>query len=124
TPLNHPNRATGYRVEYGGKSICYVTDTEHVPGRLDRNVLGLIEGADIAVYDSMYDDARLGGHTGWGHSTWEEALRLADAAKVKTMVLYHHDPDNDDDTLDAMAREAGRRRPGTVVAREGMMLAP
>jgi len=47
--LNHPDGATGYRVEYDGRSICYVTDTEHVPGSLDRNVLGLIAGADVVV---------------------------------------------------------------------------
>ena len=34
-PLNHPNHATGYRVEFDGRSVCYVTDTEHVPGQPD-----------------------------------------------------------------------------------------
>jgi phosphoribosyl 1,2-cyclic phosphodiesterase len=48
------NGATGYRIEFGGKSICYVTDTEHVPGQPDQRVLGLIDGADLVVYDSTY----------------------------------------------------------------------
>ena len=55
--LNHPDGATGYRVEYGGRSLCYLTDTEHVPGAPDRNILGLIAGADLVIYDSMYTDA-------------------------------------------------------------------
>jgi phosphoribosyl 1,2-cyclic phosphodiesterase len=69
-PLNHPNGAIGYRIEYGGKAICYVTDTEHVPGKLDANILGLIEGADFLVYDSTYTEAELPRFAGWGHSTW------------------------------------------------------
>jgi len=45
-PLNHPNGATGYRVSFAGKSICYITDTEHRPGVPDENILALIAGAD------------------------------------------------------------------------------
>src|SRR3546814_2853899 len=48
-PLNHPNGATGYRVDFAGRSLCYVTDTEHDEERLDRNVLELIEGADLVI---------------------------------------------------------------------------
>src|SRR5437762_869984 len=47
--LNHPDGSTGYRVEYDGRSFCYVTDTEHVPGSMDRNVLALISRADLVV---------------------------------------------------------------------------
>ncbi len=55
-PLNHPNGATGYRIEFDGRSVCYVTDTEHTGGRLDENILSLIEGADIMIYDSSFTD--------------------------------------------------------------------
>src|SRR5262249_49421308 len=55
--LNHPNGATGYRIEYGGKAICYVTDTEHEPGSLDAHILDLIRNADIFIYDSTYTEA-------------------------------------------------------------------
>ena len=122
--LNHPNTACGYRVEYGGRSICYVTDTEHVPDEPDRNVLGLIEGADILVYDATYTDAEFPKFVTWGHSTWQEGVRLSDAAGVRTFVAFHHDPSHDDDTMDGIAAELERARPGSVVAREGMVLAP
>jgi phosphoribosyl 1,2-cyclic phosphodiesterase len=65
-PLNHPNGATAYRIEYAGKSLCYVTDTEHVIGKPDQNVLGLIEGADLVIYDSTYTDKEFPNHLGWG----------------------------------------------------------
>ncbi len=123
--LNHPDGATGYRIEYGGKSICYVTDTEHVPGSPDRNVLSLIEGADIAIYDCMYTDEEYSkSYVGWGHSTWQEAVRLCKPAGVKKLVVFHHDPDHDDDKMDAIGREVAAAMPGAVVAREGMELRP
>ncbi len=123
-PMNHPNGATGYRIDYRSKSICYVTDTEHVVGEPDHNILDLIEGSDITIYDCMYTDEEFAGHLGWGHSSWEEGLRLCEAAGVKQFVIFHHDPDHDDDFLDAIAEQAARLRPGTVVAHEGLVLRP
>jgi phosphoribosyl 1,2-cyclic phosphodiesterase len=123
--LNHPDGATGYRIEYAGKSVCYVTDTEHVPGKPDRNVLGLIDAADIVIYDCMYTDNEYAkSYVGWGHSTWQEAVRLCKSARVKKLVVFHHDPDHDDDKMDAIGREVAAALPGAVVAREGMTLSP
>jgi ribonuclease BN (tRNA processing enzyme) len=50
-------------------------------------------------------------------------LRIADAAGVRTTVLFHHDPAHSDEALDRIAHEAERIRPGTLVAREGQTLA-
>lgn len=122
--LNHPNRATGYRIEYGGRSICYVTDTEHEEGKRDRRIVRLIHGADLVIYDSTYSDEEYPKYRGYGHSTWQEGVRLADAAAAKTLVIFHHDPNHDDDRMDGIAAAAEIARPGTVVAREGMVLTP
>jgi phosphoribosyl 1,2-cyclic phosphodiesterase len=122
--LNHPNGATGYRIEHGGKSICYVTDTEHVAGRLDANVLALAEGADILIYDSTYTEEEYPRYAGWGHSTWAEGLKIAEAAGVKTFVAFHHDPSHDDAFMDRVAQELAAARPGSLVAREGLTLEP
>jgi phosphoribosyl 1,2-cyclic phosphodiesterase len=123
-PLNHPDGATGYRVEFDGRSFCYVTDTEHVPGSLDRSVLRLIQGADLVVYDSMYTDDEYRRYVGWGHSTWQEGVRLCKEAGVKRLAVFHHDPEHDDDMLDGVAREVERLMPGSVVAHEGLVLEP
>ena len=120
--LNHPNRATGYRLEHGGKAVAYITDTEHREGQLDSNVLQLVEHADVMIYDSTYTDEEYPTHKNWGHSTWQEGVRLANAAQVKTLVLFHHDPDHDDTFMDRVAAEAEAARPGTVVAQEGLVL--
>lgn len=123
-PLNHPDRSTGYRIEYGGRSICYVTDTEHREGGLDPAVLELIAGADIFIYDATYTDAEYPERRGWGHSTWEEGARLADAAGVRTYVVFHHDPGHGDRFMDSVSDAVATRRPGSVVAREGLILRP
>jgi phosphoribosyl 1,2-cyclic phosphodiesterase len=123
-PLNHPNNATGYRINYRGRSICYVTDTEHKPGSIDRNIAELCRDADIFIYDCSYTDDEYPRYAGWGHSTWQEGARLADASGVKLFVIFHHDPSHDDAAMDAIADAAAKRRPGSIVAREGMILRP
>lgn len=122
TTLNHPNGATGYRIEHGGKALCYVTDTEHVVGSLDQNILGLIDGADTVIYDSTYTDEEFKAHVGWGHSTWQQGVRLCEAANVKRFVIFHHDPSHDDSFMEKLELEAQATFPGAIAAREGMTL--
>jgi phosphoribosyl 1,2-cyclic phosphodiesterase len=120
--LNHPDGATGYRVEYAGRSLCYLTDTEHVPGAPDRHILELIAGADLVIYDSMYTDVEYETYVGWGHSTWQEGVRLCRAAGAKRLAVFHHDPEHDDDMLDGIAREVAKELPGSLVARDGLVV--
>jgi ribonuclease BN (tRNA processing enzyme) len=87
-------------------------------------VLKLIDRADVMIYDASYTDAEYLDHRDWGHSTWEEGVRLANAAGVKTLVIYHHDPGHDDDFMDQVAADAAIARPGTIVAQEGLVLRP
>lgn len=121
-PLRHPGGATGYRVEWAGKSVAYITDTEHCAGALDPAVLALVDRVDLMIYDANYTDEEYASHVGWGHSTWQEAIRLADHAAVRTLALFHHDPSHTDVVLDGIGRAADRRRPGTIVAREGLVV--
>jgi phosphoribosyl 1,2-cyclic phosphodiesterase len=120
--LNHPNGATGYRIEFGGRVLCYVTDTEHVPGKPDKTILELISGADLFIYDCTYTDEEFPRFVNWGHSTWQEGVRLADAANARRLVLFHHDPAHDDHFMDKVAADADELRPGTLVAHEGMAI--
>lgn len=123
-PLSHPDLATGYRVEYGGKSICYLTDTEHPAEGHDEKIVELIRGADIVIYDCMYTDEEYSCRQGWGHSTWQAGAKLCDIAGVKTFVVFHHDPEHDDTFMDQIAAQLDAVRPGSVVAREGLVLRP
>jgi len=121
-PLNHPDGATGYRIDYAGKSVCYVTDTEHVPGRPDRNILALIADADVVIYDCTYTDEEFDRFLGWGHSTWQEGVRLCQAAGAKSLVIFHHSPDHDDAAMDRISDAAAQAFGGATVAHDGMVL--
>jgi phosphoribosyl 1,2-cyclic phosphodiesterase len=121
-PLNHPGGATGYRLEHGKTAIAYITDTEHRPGALDKNVLALARDADLMIYDCNYTEEEYPAHLGWGHSTWQQGVRLANAAGAKLLAIFHHDPEHTDERLDRIGRDAKAQRPGTVVAAEGMTL--
>jgi phosphoribosyl 1,2-cyclic phosphodiesterase len=121
-PLNHPGRATGYRLEYRDRSIAYITDTEHQPGWPDPHVLALADGVDLLIYDGNYTDEEFVARAGWGHSTWQEGVRIAKAGGAKMLAIFHHDPDHDDDFLDDLQAQATALHPGAVVAAEGMVL--
>ncbi|MCW9032739.1 MAG: MBL fold metallo-hydrolase [Alphaproteobacteria bacterium] len=121
-PLNHPNGATGYRIEYKDKSFCYITDTEHVVGEIDQNILKLVDGADVVVYDSTYTEEEFPSRIGWGHSTWNEGMKICKEANVKKMVIFHHDPDHEDDFMTKLEEEATSTWDRIIVARDGMEL--
>ncbi len=122
TPLHHPNGATGYRVEHKGKSVCYITDTEHIIGKPDQNILGLVEGADLMIYDSTYTDKEFPSKINWGHSTWQEGVRLCQAANVEQLAIFHHDPDHEDMFMERLEAEARHVWTGALVARENMRI--
>jgi phosphoribosyl 1,2-cyclic phosphodiesterase len=122
--LNHPGEAVGYRVNWRGLSACYITDTEHFPDRLDENVLRLSHQADVVIIDTTYTDEEYYDEkcskVGWGHSTWQEAIKIAKAAQVKQLVLFHHDPSHDDTFLDRLGEQATSAFPNSILAREGL----
>ncbi len=121
-PLNHPDRATAYRVEYAGKSVCYVTDYEHKPKAIDKALVRFVGKADILIYDSTYDDKEFRRYSGWGHSTWQQGARIAKAAGVKMFVAFHHDPGASDEVLNKRAMQLKKICSGWIFAKEGMKL--
>lgn len=124
-PLNHPNGAMGYRISWQGHSVVYCTDTEHFPDRLDENIMRLAHDADILIYDAMYTDEQYhdpkSRKVGWGHSTWQEGVKLSQAAGVKHLAVFHHEPNHTDDTLDRIGVELQETFEGGFMAREGMI---
>jgi phosphoribosyl 1,2-cyclic phosphodiesterase len=122
--LNHPGQAVGYRVNWKGYSAAYVTDTEHFPDHLDENVLFLARNADVFIYDATYTDeeyySEKASKVGWGHSTWQEAVKIAKAAGVKHLFIFHHDPLHRDDFLDQVGEQVAKAFPNGLMAKEGM----
>jgi ribonuclease BN (tRNA processing enzyme) len=120
---SHPlNGAVVYRVEYAGRRVVYATDVEWRNG-CESEFLAFVEGADLLIHDAQYtsDDYRQGKH-GFGHSTVEMALEAAQAAHVKELILFHHEPTYTDNQLDAMEETAQKRFAHTRSAYEGMKI--
>ena len=120
--LEHPGGAVGYRLDTGRASLAYVTDTEIGPDPIEERMVALARGADLLIADCTYTEAEIVGRRRWGHATWADAARLADAAGARTLCLFHHDPSHDDAAMDAIGALAQAARPGSMVAREGLTI--
>jgi ribonuclease BN (tRNA processing enzyme) len=126
--LRHPGTTLGFRVSRagGGRDLAYVTDNELGPGGnypvgadWRTRLVKFLEGADTLIHDAMYSDQIIGSRSGWGHSTPRQAVALAHEAGVRTLMLFHHEPEHTDDALDALledtARHARKVAPGLRV---------
>jgi phosphoribosyl 1,2-cyclic phosphodiesterase len=141
--LNHPGGCIGYCLIKDGKKIVYATDNEleiqpgdvfpdlHDSGPLRHVPQDLVEvarNADLLIADAQYDDKGYEAQKTWGHSSCFSATDLAVRAKVKHLVLFHHDPEDTDLSLDekALACQNRANRHGALMAvsaaREGVEL--
>jgi len=119
-PLNHPQGCVGYRIMQNEKVISYCTDVEHGVDWSDGNVQTLAKNADFYIADSQYTPEELPDHTGWGHSSWEQAIESGIEAGVKRIALFHHDPYHEDAQVDEILENARQRHPNVIAAREGL----
>ncbi len=114
-----------YRVSYRDKSIVYATDIEQQNGGYPE-VIEFVRGADLLIHDAQYLHCEYASPTdsriGWGHTTVERAVQVAQKAEVKRLVLFHHEPTHDDTTLQQIEQKAQLLLPATVAAYEGMTI--
>ena len=97
--------------------ICI--DVEHGK-ELDSSVVDFCRGADLLIHDAQYTPKELANRRGWGHSQHEQAIECARLAKVKKLVLTHHDPDHNDAFLSEVEQRCQELLPNCVLARENM----
>ncbi|MGH9342414.1 MAG: MBL fold metallo-hydrolase [Terriglobia bacterium] len=121
--LNHPQGATGYRIDSEGAALVYATDHEYGEPEIDAGLVRIARNADVLVMDAQYTPEEYVAKKGWGHSSYAHAAEAAIAAGVSKLVLFHHDPRHDDAFLDKMLADAQRLFPKTEMAREGDVLA-
>jgi ribonuclease BN (tRNA processing enzyme) len=116
---NHPGGAFSFRIERSGKVLVVCTDVEHTD-EIDPRLVELARGADLLVHDAQYTADELRTHRGWGHSSFDQAMQMAEMAGVKWLAMTHHDPEHDDDFLERIEKLCQERFPQSVLAREGM----
>ena len=121
--LNHPQGCLGYRFDTAGGSIVYATDNEPGVVEFDQNLRQLAHGADVLIYDAQYSPEQLAtDRKGWGHSSWLEGVKVAREARVRNLILFHHDPDSPDKFVDSFLSAARQEFPATWAATEGMTI--
>jgi phosphoribosyl 1,2-cyclic phosphodiesterase len=121
TRLNHPQGCAGYRIEADGGVFALATDTEPGSPIHDRAVRALAQDADLLLYDAQYTPQQSQDEKkGWGHSSWQEGVRIARQHSVKRLVLFHHDPDSDDAFIDRLVARARKEFTGTIGGAEGL----
>ena len=121
--LNHPIICLGYRFDYKGKSIAIVYDHEPYNDSNDNEkVIQFIKSADLLIHDSHYTAEEYPAHIGWGHSSLDNALQNAIAAKVKTLIFFHHEPSHTDKKLKQLEKKYAKKEVKCVMAKEGLSL--
>lgn len=124
--LNHPQGGFGFRLREGRHSMVFITDNElgaHHGHRMTEFV-EFVQGVDLLIHDAQYLPTDMVERRGWGHSTYEEAVTLAQQAGVHNLILTHHDPSRSDAEVEKiieMARQMkGSENPHYIdAAREG-----
>ena len=119
TALNHPGGCAGFRLEAGGSSVAYLPDHEAYLSRFaaakdasaaaaDAALVNFLRGTDLLILDSQYDRGEYPSRVGWGHSCVDDSVDLAIRAEVRTLALFHHDPEHDDAKINTMVAHARR----------------
>jgi phosphoribosyl 1,2-cyclic phosphodiesterase len=128
-PVPHCGPTVGYRVQWDGSTVTYISDHQ-APLGLDSvadSVLELSEGADVLIHDAQYNRAEFAEKAHWGHCTIDYAVTVAKQAGVRTLVLFHHDPAHGDEVVDDLLAEAralsGANGPEVLAAYEGLKIA-
>jgi phosphoribosyl 1,2-cyclic phosphodiesterase len=131
--LNHPGGAYAFRIEKGGHSIAYVSDTAPLaevgegvaagkpPTADEQQLIELMNGVDMVIFDCFFYSAEeYLEKRSWGHSYPDYAVAMTAAAGARSLYLYHHAQDANDEFLDRLAaRWATHKDPVVHVAQEG-----
>jgi phosphoribosyl 1,2-cyclic phosphodiesterase len=125
----HPGATLGYRISTGGRTVTYLSDHEPaLGGAIDRpewtSGHDLAAGCELLIHDGQYSTDEYMVRMGYGHSSVRQAAAFADLARAEQLLLFHHDPEHDDETIDALLAQArATRRTGSVeAAAEGMTI--
>jgi phosphoribosyl 1,2-cyclic phosphodiesterase/ActR/RegA family two-component response regulator len=124
---NHPGICAGYRLLTSSGSIAYFPDNEpygplkvYLAAR-DRvseeqardfaaaeraKMVEFLQGCDLAIMDTQYTDEEYTKHVGWGHSSLSSVVSLGLDSNVGKLLLFHHDPNHDDEMIDKMVEHA------------------
>ncbi len=113
TALNHPGGCAGFRIAARGRSIAYLPDHEPYSRSMKKDRLAreeklieFVRGVDLLILDTQYTALEYPQRIGWGHGCLPDSVALAQAAKARRLLFFHHDPSHRDSQIDEMIMEA------------------
>ncbi len=97
-PTNHPQGGFGFRFREGDHSMVFITDNElgSDQGRRLPEFAEFARDCDLLIHDAQFLPSDMSKHLGWGHSTYAEAVTLAQMAGARSLILTHHAPGRSD----------------------------
>ncbi len=130
--LNHPGSGSAYKLMEQGSSCAYITDNELFPpyetATSYEEWVEFCKGVDVLIHDAQYQEEDMPHKHGWGHSLVSQVRQFAIDAEVRSLVMFHHDPDRTDSQIDFIQQEneqffRGKRAPSlSICAAEGMQI--
>lgn len=119
--LNHPGGCSGLKFVNNGKSIAYLVDHEYQQS-MEQRFVDFCRGVDVLIHDGQYTPKEYTQYQGWGHSSYEQAIHLAQKAGVGRLIVTHHDPTHDDEFLSRHEIFCRESFDSFAFAREGMVI--
>ena len=96
--LNHPGNCSGYSITSNKKKFCYLLDNEYEDVQ-EEKLINFCDQSETIIWDGMFLESELSDKKGWGHSSIEQGISLADKIHVKNFLISHHSPSRDDKEL-------------------------
>ena len=106
----HVGTTNGYRIEWGGVSVAYISDHQEpigAPEAVADHVLELARDVDLLIHDAQFTPDEFAERSTWGHCTVRYAVEVARQSGARSLALFHHDPGHEDDEVDLLVAEAG-----------------
>jgi phosphoribosyl 1,2-cyclic phosphodiesterase len=117
--LSHPNGCLGFRLDFEGKSVCYITDVE-LSDHKDNSLADFCKDTDLLIVDAFFGTQAC--ITGWGHSSASECAGLAKKAGAKRLALFHYRHTDTDDDIDKMEQAAKAEFAGAFASFDGLVI--
>ncbi len=119
---HHPNGAFSYKILIDDKKITYITDCEYISGKISGKLTNFAKNSDLLIHDSHFSKEDLPSHKGWGHSSWDQAVEIAEKSNSKQLALYHYNPDYDDEKIKLIEKQAQKIFKQTIAPKQGLVI--
>jgi len=118
--LMHPIPTFGYRIDEGSSRFTFATDNEfsmfaQQPNGALKDLTAWCRNSGLLVHDAQYSPEEYKNHAGFGHSTFGDALTLAELAGANELAFFHHDPAHSDSDVDDLIEKARANHRGAEV---------